>query len=336
MQRPRVFSGIQPSGTLHLGNYLGALRRWVDEQDAKENFFCVVDMHAITELPDPDTLRHDIHASAAIYLAAGLDPSKSTIFVQSHVRAHAECCWILNCVTPVGWLERMTQFKSRSAGRGSVGTGLLVYPVLQAADILLYDANEVPVGEDQRQHVELARDIAQRFNHRYGDTFVLPRAVIPKSGARIRAFDDPSRKMSKRESHVRGHAVRLNDEPDEIRETISRAVTDSGREIVFSEDPEKAGVNNLLEIYELLTGYDRPAIEAAFEGKGYGALKNEVAEVVIEALRPVRERYRTFMSDPVELDDLLGKGAGRAADIAEPKVQDVKRKVGFIVPPRIG
>lgn len=336
MQPPRVFSGIQPSGTLHLGNYLGALRRWVDEQDAKENFFCVVDMHAITELPDPDTLRHDIHASAAIYLGAGLDPSKSTIFVQSHVRAHAECCWILNCVTPVGWLERMTQFKSRSAGRGSVGTGLLVYPVLQAADILLYDANEVPVGEDQKQHVELARDIAQRFNHRYGDTFVLPKAVIPKTGARIRAFDDPSRKMSKRESHVRGHAVRLSDEPDEIRETISRAVTDSGREIVFSDDPDKAGVNNLLEIYELLTGYDRPAIEAAFEGKGYGALKNEVAEVVIEALRPVRERYRTFMSDPAELDDLLGKGATRAADIAEPKVQDVKRKVGFIVPPRIG
>lgn len=336
MPRPRVFSGIQPSGTLHVGNYLGALRRWVDEQDAKENFFCIVDMHAITELPDPDKLRHDIHASAAIYLAAGLDPSKSTIFVQSHVRAHAECSWILNCVTPVGWLERMTQFKSRSAGRGSVGTGLLVYPVLQAADILLYDANEVPVGEDQKQHVELARDIAQRFNHRYGDTFVLPKAVIPKSGARIRAFDDPSRKMSKRESHVRGHAVRLNDEPDEIRETISRAVTDSGREIVFSDDPDKAGVNNLLEIYELLTGYDRPAIEAAFEGKGYGALKSEVAEVVIEALRPIRERYRTFMSEPAKLDDILGKGAARAADVAEPKVQDVKRKVGFIVPPRIG
>ena len=335
MQRPRVFSGIQPSGTLHLGNYLGALRRWVDEQDAKENFFCIVDMHAITELPDPDILRHDIHASAAIYLAAGLDPLKSTIFIQSHVRAHAECCWILNCVTPVGWLERMTQFKSRSAGRGSVGTGLLVYPVLQAADILLYDAHEVPVGEDQKQHVELARDIAQRFNHRYGDTFVLPRAVIPKSGARIRAFDDPSRKMSKRESHVRGHAVRLDDEPDEIRETISRAVTDSGREIVFSDDPDKAGVSNLLEIYELLTGYGRPAIEAAFEGKGYGALKNEVADVVIEALRPIRERYRTFMSDPAELEDFLGKGAARAAGVAEPKIQDVKRKVGFIVPPGI-
>jgi tryptophanyl-tRNA synthetase len=332
-RRARVFSGIQPSGTLHLGNYLGALRRWALQQDAKENYFCIVDMHAITELPEPDTLRREIHESAAIYLAAGLDPSKSTIFVQSHVRAHAECCWILSCVTPVGWLERMTQFKARSAERESVGTGLLAYPVLQAADILLYDADEVPVGEDQRQHVELARDIAQRFNHLYGETFVLPRSVIPESGARIRAFDDPTRKMSKRESHVRGHAVRLNDEPEEIHAVISRAVTDSGREIVFSDAPEKAGVNNLLEIYELLTGLDRPAIEAAFADKGYGALKSEVAEVVIEALRPVRERYRMFMSDLAELDVILGKGATRAADVAEPKVQEVKRKVGFTVPP---
>ena len=331
-RRVRVFSGIQPSGTLHLGNYLGALRRWVLQQDAKENYFCVVDMHAITELPEPDTLHREIHQSAAIYLAAGLDPSKSTIFVQSHVRAHAECCWILSCVTPVGWLERMTQFKTRSSERGSVGTGLLAYPVLQAADILLYDADEVPVGEDQRQHVELSRDIAQRFNHLYGDTFVLPRAVIPESGARIRAFDDPTRKMSKRESHIRGHAVRLNDEPDEIRATITRAVTDSGREIVFSDAPEKAGVNNLLEIYELLTGIDRPTIEATFANKGYGALKSEVAEVVIEALRPVRERYRTFMSDPSELDVILRAGAAHAADVAEPKVQEVKRKVGFVIP----
>jgi len=332
-RRVRVFSGIQPSGTLHLGNYLGALRRWVLQQDAKENYFCIVDMHAITELPEPDTLRREIHESAAIYLAVGLDPSKSTIFVQSHVRAHAECCWILSCVTPVGWLERMTQFKARSSERGSVGTGLLAYPVLQAADILLYDADEVPVGEDQRQHVELARDIAQRFNHLYGDTFVLPRAVIPESGARIRGFDDPTRKMSKRESHIRGHAVRLNDEPDEIRSVISRAVTDSGREIVFSDAPEKAGVNNLLEIYELLTGLDRPAIEAAFADKGYGALKSEVAEVVIEVLRPVRERYRTFVADPLELDSLLQRGAARAREIAQPKIQEVKRRVGFVVPP---
>jgi tryptophanyl-tRNA synthetase len=331
-RRARVFSGIQPSGTLHLGNYLGALRRWVAEQEAKDNYFCIVDLHAITELPDPDTLREEIRETAGIYLAAGLDPSKSTIFVQSHVRAHAECAWILSCVTPVGWLERMTQFKSRSAERESIGTGLLAYPVLQAADILLYDADEVPVGEDQKQHIELARDIAQRFNHRYGDTFVLPRPMIPEQGARIRAFDDPSRKMSKRESHVRAHAVRLNDEPDEIRAVISQAVTDSGREIVFSDAPEKAGINNLLEIYQLLTGLDRPSIEASFDGKGYGHLKQAVAEAVIEALRPIRDRYRTFMSDPSELDRVLESGAGRAADVAEPKVQEVKRKVGFIVP----
>jgi tryptophanyl-tRNA synthetase len=332
-RRPRVFSGIQPSGTLHLGNYLGALRRWALEQDSKESFFCIVDMHAITVLPDPAELRAQTRDATAIYLAAGLDPSKSTIFVQSHVRAHAECCWILSCVTPLGWLERMTQFKTVAAERESVGTGLLAYPVLQAADILLYDANEVPVGEDQKQHIELARDIAQRFNHRFGETFVLPRAVIPERGARIRAFDDPSRKMSKRDAHIPGHVVRLIAEPEEIRAVISRAVTDSGREIVFSDDPEKAGVNNLLEIHELLTGQDRPAIEAAFEGKGYGDLKREVAELVTEGLRPVRERYHAFMEDPSELDGILEDGARRAREIAEPKVEEVKRRVGFIIPP---
>src|SRR5215510_4338520 len=283
-RRPRVLSGIQPSGSLHLGNYLGAIKRWAAQQDAKENFFCIVDLHTITDFQEPETLRRQTREAAAIYLAAGLDPSKCTIFVQSHVRAHAECCWILNCVTPLGWLERMTQFKAKAADRKSVSTGLLDYPVLMAADILLYDADEVPVGDDQNQHVELARDIAQRFNHLYGDTFIVPRPVIPESGARIRAFNDPTRKMSKSEAHIRGHAVRLVDEPEEIRAVIQRAVTDTGREIAFSNDPEKAGVNNLLEIYELLTGLDRQSIEADFAGKGYAALKREVAEVVIDAL----------------------------------------------------
>src|SRR5262245_20211747 len=227
-RRPRVFSGIQPSGTLHLGNYLGALRRWVAQQEAKENYFCIVDMHAITAVQNPETLRRLTREAAAVYLAAGLDPSKSTIFIQSHVRAHAECCWILNCVTPLGWLERMTQFKAKAEGRESVCTALLDYPVLQAADILLYDADEVPTGEDQKQHIELARDIAQRFNSLYGETFTLPRPVIPQSGARIRAFNDPAKKMSKSEAHVRGHALHLTDGPDEIRWVISRAVTDSG------------------------------------------------------------------------------------------------------------
>jgi len=330
-QRARVLSGIQPSGTLHLGNYLGALRRWVLQQDAKENYFCIVDMHAITEPQDAQQLCRRTREVAAAYLAAGLDPSKSTIFVQSHVRAHAECCWILNCVTPIGWLERMTQFKAKADQRDSVSVALLDYPLLQAADILLYDADEVPTGEDQKQHIELARDIAERFNHLYGETFILPKPVIPESGARIRAFNDPAKKMSKSEAHARGHAVNLIDEPDEIRWIISRAVTDSGCEILFTDAPNKAGVNNLLEIYELLTGRDRLAIEEHFAGKGYSVLKLEVAEAVIETLRPIRERHKTLMSDVSMLDEILQRGAERARAVAEPKVQEIKRKVGFIV-----
>jgi tryptophanyl-tRNA synthetase len=329
-QRPRVFSGIQPSGTLHVGNYLGAIRQWVARQDEKENYFCIVDMHAITLYQDPDDLRRMTRELTAVYLASGLDPSKSTVFIQSHVPAHAECCWILNCVCPVGWLERMTQFKVKAQQRDSVSTGLLDYPVLQAADILLYDTNEVPVGEDQKQHVELARDIAQRFNRIYGPTFVVPKAVIPKSGARIRALDDPSQKMSKSKTHLRGHGVRLIDEPDEIRYAIRRAVTDTGREIAFSDTPDKAGVNNLLEVYELFTGQGRPKIEAHFAGQGYAALKSEVAEVVIEGLRPIRERYHQLLADPVELDHILAAGAERARAVAEPKIGEVMRKVGFI------
>jgi len=331
-KRTHVFSGIQPSGSLHIGNLLGAIRQWVATQDEKENFFCIVDMHAITTPQDPETLRILTRDVAALYLASGLDPVKSTIFVQSHVPAHAECCWILNCVTPVGWLERMTQYKSRSRQSESVSTGLLDYPVLQAADILLYDADEVPVGEDQKQHVELSRDIAQRFNHLYGPTFVVPKVVLPESGARIRALNDPTRKMSKSQSETRGHAVRLTDEPDDIRRTFRRAVTDTGREIVFSDSPEKAGVSNLLEIYELLTGNSRPEIVAHFEGQGYAALKNEVAEVVIETLRPIRERYHELISDRAELDSILADGARRARAVANPKIELVKRRVGFIPP----
>jgi tryptophanyl-tRNA synthetase len=331
-RKRRVFSGIQPSGILHIGNYLGAIRQWLADQRVKENFFCIVDMHAITNLHDPETLRRQTYDVTALYLAAGIDPELSTVFVQSHVRAHAECCWILNCVTPVGWLERMTQFKVKSSQEASVITGLLDYPVLQAADILLYDTDEVPVGEDQKQHVELARDIAQRFNHLYGETFVLPQAVIPASGARIRAFNDPRRKMSKSEAHVQGHAVRLIDPPDAIRATVRRAVTDSGREIVFSAAPEKAGVNNLLEIFELLTNHSRPAIEAHFAGKGYGQLKDEVAETIIENLRPIRERYQILLADPGEIERILQRGAERARAVAEPKIEQVKRKVGFLIP----
>src|SRR6266511_3501283 len=331
IKRARVFSGIQPSGRLTIGNYLGAIQQWVAGQAEKQNVICVVDLHAITVPQDPETLRGLIRDSAAVLLASGIDPHQSTLFVQSHVRAHAEGCWILNCVTPVGWLERMTQYKAKSASQASVGVGLFDYPVLQAADILLYDTDEVPVGEDQKQHVELARDIAQRFNHLYGETFVIPTPVIRGSGGRIVAFNDPTAKMSKSDM-TRGHAIRLTDTPDEINYVIRRAVTDPGREIVFGDAPEKAGVNNLLQIYELLTGRSRSQIETHFAGRNYGALKNDVAEVIVEALRPIRERYQRIMVDPAELDRALALGAERARAVAEPKIAQVKERVGFLMP----
>jgi tryptophanyl-tRNA synthetase len=327
-----VFSGIQPSGKLHIGNYLGAIRQWVARQADKVNYFCIVDMHAITVPKDPENLRSLTREVSALLFAAGLDPDVSTVFIQSHVKAHAECCWILNTVTPLGWLYRMTQFKIKSEEKESVGTGLLAYPVLQAADILLYDTNEVPVGEDQKQHVELSRDIAQRFNHLYGETFVIPEPVIPQSGARIRGLNEPEKKMSKSDGNVSGHAINLTDEPDVIRKAVKHAVTDSGKEIIFSNKPEKAGVNNLLEIYELITQKSRSDIEAHFAGKGYGHLKSEVAEVIIEGLKPIQSRYHDLMADTAELDRLLARGADRARSIAEPKMDEIKRKVGFVLP----
>jgi tryptophanyl-tRNA synthetase len=330
-KRPRVFSGIQPSGRLTIGNYVGAIQQWVAGQAEKQNVICVVDLHAITMPQDPATLRELSRDSAAVLLACGIDPHQSTLFVQSHVRAHAEGCWVLNCVTPLGWLERMTQYKAKSAKQESVGVGLLDYPVLQAADILLYDTDEVPVGEDQKQHVELARDIAQRFNHLYGETFVVPKPVIRSSGGRVVAFNDPTAKMSKSDM-TRGHAIRLTDTPDEIDYVIRRAVTDAGREIVFSNAPEKAGVNNLLQIYELLTGRSRPQIEERFAGRNYGDLKRAVAEAIVETVRPIRERYQQIMADPVELDRTLALGAESARAIAEPKIAQVKQRVGFLMP----
>lgn len=329
----RVFSGIQPSGGLHLGNYVGAIRRWVAEQETRESFICIVDLHAITVQQDPKELRTNTRELAALLFACGIDVEKATLFVQSHVRAHAEGSWLLSCVTPLGWLERMTQFKDKSARQQSVSTGLLTYPVLQAADILLYDAHEVPVGADQKQHVELTRDIAQRFNHLYGDTFVVPEAVIPEVGARIMGLDDPTAKMSKSTSEARGHAVLLTDTDDEIRRTIKRAVTDSGREIEFSDDPERAGVNNLLTIYRALTGKTAAETEADFaEARGYGDLKEAVAEVVVETVRPIRTRYEELMADSAELDRLLARGAERAAAVSEPKVELVKDRIGFLAP----
>ena len=332
-ERRRVFSGIQPSGDLHLGNYLGAIKGWVERQSEKENFFCIVDLHAITVSQDPDELRAQTRSLAAMLFAAGLDPSESTVFIQSHVSVHAEAAWILNCVTPMGWLERMTQYKDKASRQESISTGLLAYPVLMAADIIMYDAHEVPVGDDQRQHVELARDIAQRFNRLYGDTFVVPEAVIPAIGARVMGLNDPSVKMSKEYAHIRGHAARMLDEPRDIERSIMRAVTDSGNDIRFSENPEKAGVNNLLGMYKVLTGKSEAETEADFAGiRGYGDLKRRVAEVAIAALTPIRERYTELMSDVTELDKLLARGAEQALAVSGPKMEEVKRRVGLVLP----
>ncbi len=330
MSKKRVLSGIQPTGSLHLGNYLGAIKQWVDGQDEKENYICIVDLHAITVFQDPGKLRESTRHLAAFLIASGIDPERSTIFVQSHVRAHAEACWLLSCVTPLGWLERMTQFKDKSKKQETISTGLLTYPVLQTADILLYDPDEVPVGHDQKQHIELARDTAQRFNSLYGDTFKLPKPVIPEVAARVMGLDDPAAKMSK-SATGQGHAVRMDDDDRQILKTFKRAVTDSGREIGFSDDPDRAGVNNLLEIYRATTGKSEDEVVADFaSARGYGDLKVAVAEVVIEALSPIRERHRELMGDPAELDRLLAVGAGRASARAEAKVSEMKRRMGFL------
>ena len=331
--KKRVLSGIQPSGDVQLGNYLGAIKGWVERQSDKENFFCIVDLHALTALQDPGELRQQTRSLAAMLFAAGLDPSQCAVFIQSHVTAHAEACWVLNCVTPVGWLERMTQYKDKAGGRDSVSTGLLDYPVLMAGDILLYDAHEVPVGDDQRQHVELTRDIAQRFNHQFGETFTVPQAVIPQVGARVMGLNDPAVKMSKSFAHVRGHAVRMLDDPAEIERTFKRAVTDSGNEIRFSDDPERAGVNNLLGIYKVVTGRTEAESEADFaSARGYGDLKARVAEAVIAELAPIRERYYELMDDVAELDRLLARGAEQARAVAGAKMDVIRSRVGLTVP----
>jgi len=332
MNKIRVFSGIQPSGEMHLGNYLGAVKQWVENQGKeKENFYCIVDLHAHTILRDPVDLRDNIRSLAAMLFACGLSHEKSTVFIQSQVRAHAEACWLLNCVTPMGWLERMTQFKDKKEKLNSISAALLDYPVLQTGDIILYDAAEVPVGEDQKQHVELARDIAQRFNNLFGETFKLPEPIIPTIGARVMNLSNPSSKMSKSFDEDDGGVVGLLDDDSKIVKSIKRAVTDSGNDIVFSNDPEKAGVNNLLGIYKVITGKSSDDVEKDFEGaRGYGILKEKVAEVVLETIKPIREKYNEYISDQSELDRLLDIGAENARLISEPKVLEMKNKMGFI------
>ncbi len=323
----RVFSGIQPSGEPHLGNYIGAIRNWVADQERYDNFFCIVDEHAITVPFEPGELRAKVRELVGVLVACGIDPERSVLFVQSHVAEHTELAWLLTCNTPMGWLERMTQFKDKAGSRRErVGAGLFTYPVLMAADILLYQTSVVPVGDDQKQHVELARDLAGRFNNLYGEVFTLPEPLIREVGARVMGLDDPTKKMSK---SVEGqhHAIGLLDEPDLIRRRIGRAVTDSRREIRFDED--RPGVNNLLTIHHALSGQDKAGIEAHFEGKGYGDLKKELAEVVVEALAPVRRRYAGITADRGTIDGILEAGRERARPVAEATMEDVRRAMGL-------
>src|SRR5271163_2563310 len=293
--KARVFSGVQPTGNLHIGNYLGALKNWVEIQGNYESIFGIVDLHAITVYQEPAELRSKILETAGLFLASGIDPKHSTIVVQSSVPEHAELAWMLTCVTPVGWLERMTQYKAKSEAQESIGDGLLQYPVLMAADILLYQAGVVPVGDDQTQHLELARDIAQRFNSLYGETFVMPATRLPTVGARIMGLDDPEKKMSKSTAGT-GHAVSLLDPPDVIRRKIMRSTTDSNPGVDF-ENPG-AGVRNLLTIFQAFTEWPDDRMREHFSGMRYGDLKKQVAEAVVAALEPVQQRYRDIVAKP--------------------------------------
>src|SRR5918997_640640 len=324
----RVFSGIQPSGTPHLGTYLGALKNWLSLQEDHESFFCIVDLHAITVPQDPKVLRYNVRELAAVFLAVGLDPERSVIFRQSRVSAHAELAWLLNCISKVGELSRMTQFKDKASkgGAEAASVGLYDYPVLQAADILLYGAHLVPVGEDQRQHLELARTLARRFNGMYGETFVVPEIMIPEVAARVMALDDPEQKMSKSSPTPAGY-VGLLDEPDEIRRKIRRAKTDSGTEIVAG--PEKPAITNLLGIYAALTETAIPELERRYDGKGYGNFKGDLAEVLVEALTPIRERALELLDDPREIGEILEDGAERAREVASSTLRDAWTRMGL-------
>ncbi len=319
---------MQPTGNLHIGNYLGALKNWVRIQNDFECIFCIVDLHAITVYQDPAELRRKIEEIAALYLAAGIDPTTCSIMVQSAVPAHAELGWMLTCVTPVGWLERMTQYKAKAARQESVISGLLQYPVLMAADILLYQAGIVPVGEDQAQHLELTRDVAQRFNSLYGDTFVVPGTALPAVGARVMGLDDPTQKMSK-SATGQNHAVALLDSPAAIRKTIMRATTDSNPAVDF--DNAGPGVLNLISIYQAFSGDTDDSIKARFAGMRYGDLKKQVAEMTIAHLEPFQQRYREIVADPAYLAKVLSQGADRVAPIANQTVRTVKERMGLYV-----
>jgi len=331
MSRPRVLSGIQPTAdSFHLGNYLGALRQWVALQDTYDAFYCVVDLHAITVPVDPATLRRRTRIAAAQLFGAGLDPDRCTVFVQSHVPEHAELEWVLGCQTGFGEASRMVQFKDKSARAGAeaASVGLFTYPILQAADILLYQTDQVPVGEDQRQHLELTRDLAQRFNHRFGPTFAIPSAYILPEVAKITDLDNPTAKMGKSTSSPQG-IIDVLEDPVSVRRKISRAVTDSGSE-VRADEQAKPGITNLLRIYSALTGETVASLEQRYAGAGYGAFKKDVAEVVVNALAPIRERTEKMLADEAGLDRLLAHGAARAQRVAGPTMTTVRDRVGFL------
>jgi tryptophanyl-tRNA synthetase len=327
----RVLSGIQPTGAKHLGNYSGGFRQYVATQEQGDAYFCIVDLHSITVDYDPADLRERSLDLAAVMLAAGLDPDRSTLFLQSHVTAHAEAAWMLAAVTSFGELNRMTQFKDKGDRQEFVSAGLFTYPVLMAGDILLYQADKVPIGDDQRQHLELARNVAQRFNQRFGETFKLPEGIFPEIGARIMDLQEPTSKMSTTGGTPQG-TVFVLDEPDVIRKKFKTAVTDSGREI--RHDREKPGVSNLIEILSVATGETFAQIEARYDGKGYGDLKGDVGEAVVELLRPLQERYRALRSDDAELGRVLARGAEKARVTVAPTLELMYERMGFAAPRR--
>jgi tryptophanyl-tRNA synthetase len=324
--KKRIFSGAQPTGSLHIGNYLGALKNWVALQDEYESFFCIVNLHAVTLPQNPEVLRQKTLDLARIYLASGVSPEKSTIFIQSDVSEHAELAWILSCVARMGELERMTQFKDKGKGNSErAGVGLFTYPVLMAADILLYQTDLVPVGQDQKQHLELTRDLAERFNRDFGETFVVPEPFIPPVGANILSLQEPTKKMSKSDENANG-AILLLDDADTITKKFKKAVTDSGTEITFDET--RPAIKNLLTIYQLMTGKTAEECEANFAGKGYGHFKTETAEAVIEFLKPFQERVKNYTDE--DLKEILKTGVEKARTIARETLQDVYAKMGIV------
>jgi tryptophanyl-tRNA synthetase len=325
--RQKVFSGIQPTGNFHLGNYLGAIRNWVGQQSQFDNVFCIVDLHALSQPTTKESLRANILGLANVLIASGLDPSQSIVFVQSDVREHTELCWLLSSVTQYGELRRMTQFKDKAGAKDEqVCAALLFYPVLQAADILLYDTNRVPVGEDQKQHIELTRDIAARFNARYGETFVLPEPDIKAAGARVMSLEDPTRKMSKSDASPNA-TIALTDDADTVRRKIRRAVTDSGSEVMAT--PDKPALTNLLTIYSLLSGDPISAIEARYSGKGYGIFKSDLADVVVSSLAPIQTRLADLNGNPEIARGILEDGAERARSRAAVKMAQVRDRMGL-------